>query len=61
MYFIVAAILAVAPVVDSSCEECKRFTKSCVSGAAVYTGPAKKITRERIRIKGRFKKGGCCG
>ena len=61
MSFILAAVLAITPVVDSSCEECKRFSKSCVSGAEVYTGPGKKITRERIRIKGRFKKGGCCG
>jgi len=59
MYFIVAAILAMTPV-DSSCEECKRYSKSCVSGAAVYTGPVKKITRDRLRIKGKFKRGGRC-
>ena len=60
MYFIVAAILAVAPV-DSSCEECKRFSQSCVSGAAVNSSTTKVITRDRFRIKGRFKRGGCCG
>jgi hypothetical protein len=60
MSFILATVLAMTPV-DSSCEECKRFSKSCVSGAAVYTGPAKKITRERTRIKGRFKRGNRCG
>jgi len=59
MYFIVAAILAVAPV-DSSCEECKRFSQSCVSGAAVNSSTTKVITRDRFRIKGRFKRGGCC-
>lgn len=61
MSFILAAVLAMTPVVDSSCEECKRYSKSCVSGAAVYTGPVKKITRDRLRIKGRFKSGGRCG
>jgi hypothetical protein len=59
MSFILAAVLAMTPV-DSSCEECKRFSKSCVSGAAVYTGPVKKITRDRLRIKGKFKRGGRC-
>ena len=61
MSFILAAVLAMTPVVDSSCEECKRFSKSCVSGAAVNSSTTKVITRERFRIKGRFKKGGCCG
>jgi len=59
MSFILAAVLAMTPV-DSSCEECKRYSKSCVSGAAVYTGPVKKITRDRLRIKGKFKRGGRC-
>ena len=42
---------------------CTAFDQSLGAehGAEVYTGPAKKITRERIRIKGRFKKGGYCG
>ena len=60
MSFILAAVLAMTPV-DSSCEECKRFTKSCVSGAAVNSSTTKVITRDRFRFKGRFKKGGCCG
>jgi hypothetical protein len=60
MSFILAAVLAMTPV-DSSCEECKRFSKSCVSGAAVNSSTTKVITRDRFRIKGRFKKGGCCG
>lgn len=60
MSFILATVLAMTPV-DSSCEECKRYSKSCVSGAEVYTGPVRKITRERSRIKGRFKRGGRCG
>jgi hypothetical protein len=59
MSFILATVLAMTPV-DSSCEECKRYSKSCVSGAAVYTGPVKKITRDRLRIKGRFKRGNRC-
>lgn len=61
MYFILAAVLAVAPV-DSSCEECKRFTQSCVSGAKVNTSTTKTrtINRERFR-KVRIRKGGCCG
>lgn len=61
MSFILAAVLAATPVVDSSCEECKRFSKSCVSGAKVDNTKTKTITRERIRIKGRFKRGGRCG
>ena len=60
MSFILATVLAMTPVVDSSCEECKRFSKSPISGAAVYTGPVKKITRDRLRIKGRFKRGKSC-
>jgi len=60
MSFILAAVLAMTPV-DSSCEECKRFSKSCVSGAAVNSSTTKVITRDRFRFKGRFKKGGCCG
>jgi len=59
MYFIVAAILAAAPPVD--CKECNQYSKSCVSGAAVSSSPAPRIIRDRLRIKGRFKKGGCCG
>jgi hypothetical protein len=59
MYFILALVLAAAPV---DCKECNQASnKVRVSGAAVSSSPAPRIIRERIRIKGRFKKGGCCG
>lgn len=59
MSFILAAVLAMTPV-DSSCEECKRFSKSCVTGAAVNSSTTKVVSRERFRFK-RIRKGGCCG
>lgn len=75
MDFILAAVMEVMvsdrivaeAIADSSCEECKRFTKSCVTGASLDSGAPKntcKVSKEKLN---RFKifriksKGGCCG
>jgi len=55
MYFIVAAVLAVAPV---DCKECKQYSKSCVSGAAVNISPAKKVHNRLKTIRNKFRRGG---
>lgn len=70
MEFVLAAILEVQSnnlvseaITDSSCEECKRFMASCVTGAKIdkdYLSPIKKNCQKfRIKIRGQKRKV-CC-